>query len=482
MKHVVAALLLLAPQNPAVRHELTVSEREGERFCTIHADNALLHDVLRDLAEQAHISVDGLDASTRRTLVSVDLRERPLRQAVTFIAGSVGLEAEVRQGILVLRPGLEDSTDPALLRDAALAVSGATLRDFPDHALAPEALRNQAILDERQGRPASARARYDQLVERYPDCALSTDALFSAGELLMREEAWQDAADRFSELLRSEREHDLEVPARLELAWCIARLGQHERALYMMDALDSIDAAASRSEELRRAQVRVRALAGLGRGDAALKLLDDVDARLTTPADRAESLELRALACAAAGRRGDAARAWLGFAQLCEGPRKELALQEAATHALAANDEVGALFVAQSAHKHGIELESVKREARAALTLDDPTPATTGPATTLERAERLCDGGSTAEALKLLATLQSAAATFDESTRARFARCHVRAVAREVGIDTALTYLREQLALLSEPELRRGLYILAGELLERAGRIDEAIEAYRGRI
>lgn len=482
MKHLLAALLLLAPQNPAARHELTVTEREGERFCTIHADNALLHDVLRDLAEQAQISVDGLDASTRRTLVSIDLRERPLRQAVTFIAGSVGLEAEVRQGLLVLRPGLEDSTDSALLRDAALAVSGATLRDFPDHALAPEALRNQAVLDDRQGRPASARARYDQLVERYPDSALSTDALFSAGELLMREEAWQDAADRFSELLRSEREHDLEVPARLELAWCVARLGQHERALYMMDALDSIDAAASRGEELRRTQVRVRALAGLGRGDAALKLLDDVDARLATPADRAESLELRALACTAAGRRGDAARAWLAYAQLCGGAHKEHALQEAATHALAAHDEVGALFVAQTAHKQGIELDGVTREARAALTLENQEPATADTSVTLDRAERLCDGGSTAEALKLLQSLEAGSANFDEPTRARFARCQARTVAREVGVDTALTHLREQLARLSQPELRRELYILAGELLEQAGRIDEAIEAYRGRI
>ena len=480
MKLALAALLLLAPQTRELRHELSVVERDGERTCTIHADNALLHELFGDLAREAGLELDGLDQSTSRTLVSVDLRERPLRQAVRFIAGSVGLEAEVRGGVLVLRPGLEGSSDADALYEASLAASAATLRDFADHALAPEALRNQAVIEERRGNLAAARARYDQLVERYSDSALANDALFAAGNLRVREEAWQDAADRFSELLRSEREHDLEIPARLELAWCVVRLGQHERALYMIDAIDALDSAASRHEELRRKQVRVRALAGLGQGEKALVLLDELDARLAGPADRRESLELRALACTAAGRRGDAARAWLAFAQLCEGTHKEAALVAAATAALEASDEVGALFVAEAARKQGLALDTVVRDARAALELD--TPAAPVDSSTLERAERLCDGGSFADSLKTLRTITATLPTLDEGLRARFARCHARALAHEVGIDAALAHLREHMDSIQSPELRRELYLLAGELLEGEGRIDEAIEAYRGRI
>ncbi|MBM3991431.1 MAG: hypothetical protein FJ298_10560 [Planctomycetes bacterium] len=480
MKLALAALLLVAPQTRELRHELSVELRDGERTCTIHADNALLHELMGDLAREAELELQGLDASTSRTLVSVDLRDRPLRQAVRFIAGSVGLAAEVRGGVLLLRPSFDDSADANALYEASIAVSAATLRDFSDHELAPQALRDQAIIEERRGNDAAARARYDELVGRYADSPLANDALFAAGNLLMREEAWQDAADRFSELLRSEREHGLEIPARLELAWCVVRIGQHERALYMIDAIDALDSAASRHEELRRKQVRARALAGVGQGEKALALLDEIDTRLAGPADRRESLELRALACAAAGQHGNAARAWLAFSQLCEGPRREAALLAAATAALETHDEVGALFAAEIARKDGVLLDGVVREARAALGLD--SSAAPAESKALERAERLCDGGSFAESLKLLRGIAAQLGTLEEAARARFARCHARALSHEVGVDAALAHLREHTDSISSPELRRELYLLAGELLEGAGRIDEAIEAYRGRI
>jgi len=480
VKLALAALLLVAPQTRELRHELSAVERDGERLCTIHADNALLHELMGDLAREADLDLQGLDASTSRTLVSVDLRDRPLRQAVRFIAGSVGLEAEVRGGVLMLRPNLDGTVDADAHYQASLAVSVATLRDFADHELAPQALRDQAIIEERRGNFFAARARYDELVGRYSDSTLANDALFAAGNLLLREEAWQDAADRFSELLRSEREHGLEIPARLELAWCVVRLGQHERALYMIDAIDALDSAASRHEELRRKQVRVRALAGIGQGEKALTLLDEIDTQLAGPADRRESLELRALACTAAGQHGNAARAWLALSQLCEGPRRDAALLAAATAALDTNDEVGALFAAEAARKDGVLLDDVVRAARAALGLDAHAAAAESKA--LERAERLCDGGSFAESLKLLREIAAQLGTFEEALRARFARCHARALSQEVGVDAALTHLREHLDSIRSPELRRELYLLTGELLEGVGRIEEAIEAYRGRI
>ena len=117
------------------------------------------------------------------------------------------------------------------------------------------------------------------------------------------------------------------------------------------------------------------------------------------------------------------------------------------------------------------------RDARAALELDAPAKSTA-----LEQAERLCDGGSFADSLKTLRGMAAQLGTLDEELRARFARCHARALSHEVGVDAALAHLREHMDSIQSPELRRELYLLAGELLEGVGRIDEAIEAYRGRI
>lgn len=478
----VAALALALPQSRASRHSIEVTRRDGEAFCTIKADNAPIHAVLVELADRAGLSLDGFDTAWNRTLVSADLRDRPLRQALDYLMGSVGIEADVRQGAIFLRAGLEGSADAGALHDAALAEYLGALREFPDHALAPEAERSQAWIEERRGRRAAARAHYEQLFERYPDSELVHEARFRAGELLMLDGAWQDAANRLSELLRSDRPHDYEARARLELAWCVAQLGQFERALYMIDALDAIEAASSRADELRRKQVRVRCLAGLGEGRKALALLDELDSRLVTSADKRDSLELRAIACSADGRRADAARAWLAYAQLVDGPLKERALRESATLALAEGDELGALFVAQAARAAGIELGGIEREARTGLGLDDPRLARTAPIERLERAERLVASGMTKEAVATLRALQPQLAGLDEATRTRLALALGRALCAEYGIEIALAHFRQELENLRDPELRRGIYVLAGELLEDAGRIDEAIEAYQGRI
>lgn len=483
MKLAAAALVALClPQSGAPRHSIEVERRDGETYCTLLADNAPARDVLADLARRAELTLDGFDPSWETTLVSVDLRGRPLRQTLDYVAGSVGIEAEVRQGAIYLHPALEQSQDREALYGAALAAYLGALRTFPEHELAPEAARSMAIIEERRGNFATARAHYEQLVERHPDSPIVPDSLYRIGQLFQQDAAFSEAIDTFSELLRSKNPHDYEARARLELGWCVAQTGQFERALYMIDALDAIEPPSSRADELRRKQVRIRCLAGLGQGRRALELLDQVEADLVTPADKRESLELRAVSCESAGLLPEAARAWLACAQLVEGAAKQRPLSESARLALASGDELGALFVTKAARAAGFELSTFEHTARVGLKLDDANVGRDSALDRLERAEALVAGGMNKEAIVALRSLQQKPAGLDDAARGRLALTLGRALYAEYGIDLALSHFRAELEVLTDAGQRRAVYVLAGELLEDAGRIDEAIEAYRGRI
>jgi len=235
-------------------------------------------------------------------------------------------------------------------------------------------------------------------------------------------------------------------------------------------------------DELRRKQVRIRCLAGLGQGKRALELLDEVEAELVTPADKRESLELRAVACESAGLMPEAARAWLACAQLVEGAAKQRALTESARLALASGDELGALFVTKAARAAGFELPTLEHTARVGLQLDDANVGRDSAPDRLARAEALVASGMNKEAIIALRSLQQKPTGLDDAARGRLALALGRALYAEYGIDLALSHFRNELEVLTDAEQRRAVYVLAGELLEDAGRIDEAIEAYRGRI
>ena len=472
--------LFAAPDDPRLRVE--VFEEEGEALCNVSADNALVFDVLEQIAAGARLEIDGVGAEVPKLLVTADLRRRPLRQALTYLAGSVGLRAEIRQGALVVRSDASASASRDETYDAALVGYLRVIRDFPEHGLAVDAQLNRAEIEKRRGRNASARANYDALVGQFPESPLVAQALFHAAELFQRDGEWREAVDRYSRVLRHSQRHGYEVRARLELAWCVAQLGEHERALYMIDALEVLQPPHDQSEELRRAYVRVRALAGLGDGVRALDLLEQVELRMSDASMKRESLELRARASAAAGQADAASRAWLAFGRMVEGADRTKALREAASWALASGQELGALFISALARDDGSDLGDLAHEARARLELDDRGPADATPLDRLAQAEELLASDPTARALLMLHSVEAQSDAFDESTRVRLALAIGRALAREVGADDALAYFREVLVNVQDPEERRRVYLLAGELLERDQRLDEAIEAYRGRI
>ncbi|MBL8801897.1 MAG: tetratricopeptide repeat protein [Planctomycetes bacterium] len=471
-----------APASAVTRWSVKVEREDGEAFVTVRADQDPLLDVLREIAAQAELSIDGADASWRRTLVSADLRRRPLRQVLAFLLGSVGLRGEVRQGALHLRESMELAESVDSLREAAMASYLRVLRDFPEHPLADDAVHSQALIEEQRERYAAARANYESLIERYPSSELVPQSMFKSGTLLMREGAWQDAAQRLSDLLRLEREHEFEPRARLELAFCVAELGNFERALYMVDALESIEEAVDVDDERRRAHVRIKALAGLGQGREALALLDEVDRRLGFATTKRESLALRASASESAGLRDEAARAWLSYGRLADGAERAKAYSRAARLALDSGDELAALFVAQLAKREGLELPELTREARQRLALDEADLASATTVQRLARAERLYSSGLRGEALKALQAIEPLTPALSPEDQLRFQRVYAQTLAAELDVDAAISFLRTALPTVQDPQARKELYLLAADLLEQAGRVADAIEAYRGKI
>lgn len=469
-------------QQAPKRWRVEIEREDGELYCTLRADQDPLLDVLKEIARQSELTLDGVQSSWRRTLVSADLRRRPLRQVLTFLLGSVGLRGELRQGALYLHENIEAADDVEELRESALASYLRVLRDFPEHALADDAVRSQAQIEAERERFAAARAHYESLIERYPQSELVPEAMFASGVLLMRDSAWQEASQRLSDLLRFDGEHPYEPQARLELAYCVAELGSYERALYMIDALEGIAAPSGPDDERRRAYVRVRAMAGLGEGEQALALLDEVDRRLGNSTTKRESLALRAAASESSGLLEEAARSWLSYGRMSTGAERSRAYSRAARIAVDGGDELSALFITQLAKREGVELAELAREARQKLALDEVESGAGTALQRLARAERMLDGQLWSEALSSLQAIEPLAAQLPAAERLRFVRAYVRALDAELGVDAALGYLRVLLPSIDDAQARRDLYLLAADRLEAAGRISDAIEAYRGRI
>jgi hypothetical protein len=230
--------------------------------------------------------------------------------------------------------------------------------------------------------------------------------------------------------------------------------------------------------------LRARALAATGAHASALAVLGALEARALAPEQYLETLELSARSLEGAGRTADAARRWLLLSQDAKGAQKQLALEQAARLALDAGDEVGVLFIDKLAKAQldaGSSTAAQVREARRRLGLEDgelPAEATQR----LERAEELATLGRAREALEIAAELELGEPRPTGAALARLVQVKARSLAELQGVDAALSALSGALPQIEDAEARRRIYLLAGELLERAGRLDEAIDAYQGRL
>jgi tetratricopeptide (TPR) repeat protein len=483
----VLALILLAAAAPQsddlldLRYGVSVEREDGEIWCTIRANDAPLRPLLQTLAERAGLTVEGAQRIPAEVRVTVELERRPLHQTTAWVLGSVGLRADRRLDTLSLRVDADGRED---LWTEAQTSYLRVLREHPNYDGADRIVLGQALLEEERGNPSAARRHLDALSEAYPESTLVPDVLRRCAESWAAEREWSFAATKWSELLRLEREHTHELVAYRELARCTARLGDSARALHMLDALENLSPAQNDVELQDRLYIRARALVGVGRHHHALESLDEADRWERTEPQKLASLELRAKALAATGELVDASRAWLGFAELALGAEREQGLRRAADLALEAGDELGVLFIERLAVKLGAD-RSVAAAAREARTRLDLEPATLTQASAIERlarAERLLAAELFEEAAATLDSIRSAAERFGEPERTRFTLAFGRSLAGSAGVDAALDLFREHLEWIHDAENRRRIYLLAAELLEAEDRMDEAIEAYRGRL
>jgi hypothetical protein len=452
---------------------------DGEVWVTVRTEEAPLGLLLAELGREAQVEFEGLERLPPALRVSADLEHRPLRQVVGWILGSVGLRADRRMDTFTLHVDADTRED---LQAQAQIEYLRTLREFPNHPLADRALYGQALLEEDRGEPGTARAHYDALVEAYPESELVGEALKRCAELFAADRDWSRSAQKWAQLLRLEQETEFEILAYEQLALCTAQLGDAERALYMLDALDE-SAPAREDGRQERLYIRARALVGQGQHHRALEALAEADESERSRAQQLDSHELRARALGGLEEHGAASRSWLAYCEVAAGDDLARGLQQAATSALLAGDELAVLFIERLATRRGVEgvVAEQAREARTRLDLLSGRLSGQVDVERLARAERLLAAGLFAEASELLADLSANAHLFEEDERARFVLAYGRALGAG-GSEAALAFLKEQLASLTEVEHRTEVYLLAAELLEAEGRMDEAIEAYQGRL
>jgi tetratricopeptide (TPR) repeat protein len=483
----VAALLLVLSAGPAVedplelRYGVSTEVIDGELWCSVAAEDAPLGPLLEALSERAGVTFQGVERLPSDLRVSAYLERRPLSQAVTWILGSAGLRADRRLDTFTLRADARERTD--LLTEGQAAYLRA-LREWPNHEGAPRAVFGQALLEEDRGNSGAARAHYERLIEGWPSSDLVPEALRSCAELWQADREWSHAAQKWSDLLRLEREHEYETLAYTELARCTALLGDSERALFMLDALENLAPAEGEEDAQDRLYIRARALVGARRFHHALDALDEADLTERTAIEELDSFEIRALALEGIGRDADASRAWLAFAQRAIGSDREEGLRRAAELALGAGDELSVLFIEQLATKLGEDgvVEASAREARQRLDLEDTDLVGASALERLDRAERLLAGGLGDEAHDLLESIRAQSTRFSEVDATRFLLAFGRTLGERAGVDAALEMLREGIGSIQDAERRRSIYLLAAELLEAEERFDDAIEAYKGRL
>lgn len=477
------ALALAGASDDAARHQVRVVRVEGDWRCSIFAERAPLRDVLTSLARDCGVVLEGFEHISRTALVDVDLRDRPVRQTLDYVLGSVGLRVEPRSGTWRIAEGLRAPLPAERLRAEAMDALLETLRDFPDHPSAGDGRMSQGLLELELGQVAAASETFDALVEHFPDAQQVPEALLRSGRALVELRQWQDAADRFADLLRLERDHPFETEARLALARCSIGGGEAQGALVMLDALEALDPAGSDSDRLARGLIRARALIECERAHECLQRLDAIDALRPSARESVESFELRARALEALGRPSESARAWLAFAEGSTGSERTIGLRHAARLALDADEELAVLFIARMAEEgHGAEeLAALAQQARQRLALAGPLgEATLGER--LKRGEELVSNARFSEARDALAVLGLSRALLDAEQLARFAQAYGRALIETDGVDEALGVLRELLPELADAEARRAVYLLAGDALDAAGRTEEAIQAWQGKL
>jgi hypothetical protein len=452
--------------------------RDGPLWSVLCAD-APLEEVLRAIARKSGLALEGLSVVPVGATATVELQRRPLDQVLDFVLGSHGLGHALEGGTLVISPAAPDET--ALL--ARAEVAWRVVEAEGDPRAAGRARLAQGNLAEVRGDLEAAYRVYAALAESEHG-ADSAEATFRAGLVLERLGHRAEAAQHFRVLSGREGAEAWHARARLELARVSIDLGDAQSALHLLNFLDANYPAADASERAERRLVRAQAHVALEAWIPALRAIEEGSVAAARSSG-SRTLRIRATALEGLGFEAEAGRAWLLCARdaaLAE--EREHAFRRAAELALAAGDELAALFVCREAAKAGAHdaLAALEATARARLGLDEEhVPATL--ADRLALAESLlarAEADAFERAAALLEGLYLARGALPAAERARAVAAWSTVLADRTGLDSALATLARERAELADPTALRTLDLAAAGLLEAAERFEEAAQAYRG--
>lgn len=482
MRTLLAALLLTGAQTQAPL-SVAVERLDGRDWWSLEAKDVPVEKLLRSIAREGGLELEGLGRIQGNTLVHASLTRRPLDQVLQYVLGSAGARAELRRGVISLYPdGLGDVARDELLLSAAAEWVSVTSR-YPAHVEAPDAFLAQGEIAELRGLEGAARGHYQAVIEAFPDSDAVNDALMRSGRILKRQSNWVEAALHFRDLANRAEGVEYHATARLELARCSVELGNPENAQYILNSLETNYPVHSSIERSERQFVRAEALNALEQHMDALRVLDELKDE-NDPLIRRSMLNIQAVSLEGVGLFAEAGRAWLLYAQKGSDDERRKGYTNAARLGLVAKDEVGVLFICREAQAAGLDqgLGEYWKTARTRLGLDEgeekPDLRTEE---RLQHAEAQLDAGRAEQAAEILEGLYLGRGALEEDLSARVVVAWGRCIEARDGLSAALNLFIELRPSFSSLEARSRLDVGAAKLLEERGRFDLAIDAYEGR-
>jgi len=474
----------LAPTQNAVQIE--TREKEGDLYCDIQAREFPVHRLMESLCRDLNLDLEGFEDIEESPLVTVYLMDRELHVAVGYVLGAAGLTGTVGADRITVRT----ETPPFGTRKHSLQASEiaylSALQRFPEGPDATRARLELAEIALLRNEPDKAVRHYELLLEQEIEEELLIETRMDAGRLLIGLGDWGRAMPHFQYVGNHEFApvHYI-AEARRELARSILMRGEPRRALYMLQGLDTAIPPLDNADASERKLLTARAKIGVGQYVEALRDLEEAK-RLGGPAiDELEGMDLRARALELDGKPVEAALAWLHFSRGKSDDVKAEALSHAADMALTVDgEELSVLFLGRYAEKEGVgeAVLSQVNEARARLGLESEDFRKGSPTMRLNRAIQHLDSGEREQAAKLFAIIEPDTLKLSPIDRVRFASSYAPVVEERESVNDAIRLLRRTVATLESVENRSKLYLIAGEILERHERFEEAAAAYGGQL
>jgi hypothetical protein len=510
VRHLLLLLALFAPSARAQDALQLTDDRgmlvdvtwgdDGELLLSVEARDVSAEALVGLVASRLRIGhVEGFEEVDGHPRVSAHLVERPAHQALRWILGSVGLVAVVGEDTITVSLDVGPSPDgKAMLRKAGTRYFDA-LRRFPDYPLADRAQMARAKIAEHLGQEqwGAAVLAYDHLIDEYPLSDFVPEAVLRAARLHAQLGNWDQAILRYEKLSKHTDRHPYHAVARAELAEALCRRGEEqterslavamgEKAVYVLDALDSNYSTQDEVQRYERLLVRARATALAGHSIRALQALDAAARYAPAGEKDPRVLELRARAFARAGEHGAASSAWLAWAEAVGAPAHEDGYQRAARAALESGEEIAVLMICARADELGFGESLAGAEAEARTHLGLPVTGIQGldAAINLSRGEAHLSERRWDAAREVLRGVYRDRAQLTPDEYVRLAEAYARTLHRLGHEEAAVDVVRVLLRDLAKEGQRRQLYLLAADLYENRQnpRFDLAVEALKGRL